>query len=176
MTPSEKRPAPACWTKIPWPGPRPAGPASAWRSGPLMVLSELAEAEYPDGDGVGPQWLISITAKGKRAKPKQIRRALRAFGMVGAEEDNHHPGNARSFWRPLDPSRRVDCECKTDETIVVEDDGYTWTNPVDGPCRGCELAKLIAGAVGHDLSPLPTLSRSCPIHGIDAAPSGSTQR
>jgi hypothetical protein len=93
---------------------------------------------------------VSISNHGKRAKQKQIRRALRAFGMVGAEQDNHHPGNVRSFWRPLDPERRVDCQCKVDEQIIVEPDGYTWTNPVDGDCRGCELEQL--------------MGRPCPLH------------
>ncbi len=63
--------------------------------------------------------------------------------MVGAEEDNHHPGNARHFWRPLDPSHRVDCECKEDEVLVTDADGYRWTNPQDGePCRGCDFESL----------------------------------
>jgi hypothetical protein len=140
----ELRPDPLLWTEIPWPGLRRSPTASAWTLGQIMVLSELVEAEYPDGSGNGPQWLVSVSASGKRAKPKQLRRALRAFGMVGAEQDNHHPGNVRNYWRPVDESKRVDCQCKIDEvTVVDETDGYTWTNPVDGPCRGCELEQLL---------------------------------
>jgi hypothetical protein len=147
----ELRPDPLTWTEIPWPGPIRTPTASAWTLGPIMVLSELVIAEYPDGSGNGPQWLVSVSASGKRAKPKQLRRALRAFGMVGAEQDNHHPGNVRSYWRPVEESKRVDCQCKVDETIVVDEaDGYTWTNPVDGPCRGCELEQL--------------MGMSCPLH------------
>lgn len=137
---SERRPE-GVWTETPWPfGPK--ANASAWRSGPIMVMSELVDAEYPDGSGHGPQWLVSISSKGKRPKPKQVRRALRAFGMVGAEEDQHHPGIARHFWRPLDPARRVDCQCKVDEETIEDGDGYRWTTPVDGPCRGCEYREL----------------------------------
>jgi hypothetical protein len=127
--------------------------AVAWTSGPITVLSSLAMAELPDGSGeLGPQWQISISHQGKRPKPHHVRRALRAFGMVGAEEDNHHPGNARHFWLPVDPKRRRDCECKETEETVVDADGYTWTNPRvgDGECRGCELERL--------------LRKPCPIH------------
>jgi hypothetical protein len=148
----ELRPDPLQWSEIPWPGPRNTASlgASAWILGPILVLSELVDVEYPDGSGNGPQWLVSISARGKRAKPKQLRRALRAFGMVGAEQDNHHPGNVRNYWRPVDKSKRVDCQCKTDETIVVDETGYSWTNPVDGGCRGCELELL--------------LGKPCPLH------------
>jgi len=117
---------------------------SAWTFGPLRVISTLTLAELPDGSKeIGPQWHISITDAGKRPKPKQVRRALRAFDMVGAEEDNHHPGNARHFWMPVDSARRVDCECKADEVTIVEPDGYRYTNPHDpAECRGCEFQRL----------------------------------
>lgn len=125
--------------------------SSAWRLGSIVVLSALANAEYPDGNGAGPQWHISIGAGGKRAKPKQLRRALRAFGMVGAEQDNHHPGVARHYWRPVDPAHRVECSCKTDETVITDAaDGYSWTTPVEGDCRGCEFEQLVG--------------KPCPLH------------
>ena len=126
---------------------------SCWRSGPIRVISALENAEYPDGAGFGPQWHISITNAGKRPKPHHVRRALRAFGMVGSEEDNHHPGNARHFWLPVDPAHRVDCQCKAEEQTLVEPDGYTWTNPRPGTgedCRGCEMGRI--------------LGKPCPVH------------
>lgn len=140
-TEREKRPN-ARWTEEPWSGVKPSAHASAWRCGPLMVLSTLVDAEYPDGQGTGQQWHISVSDNGKRPKPKQVRKALRAFNMVGTEEDQHHPGVARHFWLPLDPAHRVDCQCKVDEQVVVERDGYTWTTPFDGECRGCELEQI----------------------------------
>lgn len=136
----EKRPG-AGWDPQPWPG-KPRAIGSAWRCGPIYVLSELVEAEYPDGDGTGLQWIVSISDSGRRPKPKQIRKTLRAFGMVGSELDTHHPGVAVHYWRPVDPAHRVACQCKVDERTVVELDGYTWTTPVDGECRGCELEGL----------------------------------
>ena len=152
--PSEKRPG-VEWTRVPWPtSPAPAT-GSAWRCGTLLVLSELAVAEYPDGDGSGPQWLVSVSASGKRPKPKQVRKALRAFGMVGAEIDTHHPGVAKHYWIPVDPTHRVDCQCKVDEETVRESDGYTWTTSADGECRGCELESLTG-------APCPRHSGSTP--------------
>lgn len=124
---------------------------SAWVSGPLFAISSLVVADLPSGKGLGLQWHLSVSHKGKRPTDKELRRALRAFGMVGAEEDNHHPGVARHFWRPVDVEHRVDCECKATEAVVVEPDGYRWTNPTDSECRGCQWA----AAVG----------RVCPLHG-----------
>jgi hypothetical protein len=121
-----------------------------FQSGPIRVTSSVQIAEMPDGNGTGPQWLVSVSHHGKRPKPHHVSRALRAFGMTGAEEDNHHSGNARHFFLVCDPSRRVACECKSTETVIVERDGYRWSNPKDGPCRGCEGA--------------PLTGRPCPIH------------
>lgn len=130
--------------------------SAAWQSGPVRVISALEIADYPDGNGSGPQWHVSVSGPRRRPKPHEVRRALRAFGMADAEEDNHHAGNARHFWIPLDEAHRVDCECKTSERTIVEPDGYTFTTPVDGPCRGCELG--------------PITGRTCPIHGAGVSP------
>jgi hypothetical protein len=116
--------------------------SSAWQKGPICVLSALNIAELPDKSGLGPQWHISISRRGKRPRPTDIRSALRAFGMATAEEDNHHPGVARHFWLPIDPAHRVDCECKVDEEVITESDGYRWTNPRDEACRGCEYERM----------------------------------
>jgi hypothetical protein len=138
----ERRPGTG-WTQHTPPAPNTGALASScWTKGPILVISELVLAELPDGSGIGEQWLVSVSRRGKRPKPHDVRKALRAFGMVGAEQDNHHPGVAHHYWRPVDPERRVDCECKADERIVTDADGYQWTTPVDGPCRGCELEGL----------------------------------
>ncbi len=135
-------------------GPAPpqiAGRGRIWQRGDVRVISALEVAEYPDGSGRGPQWHVSISRGGQRPRPRDVKRALRAFGLVGAEEDNHHPGNARHFWRPLDATKRVDCECKATEDTIVEPDGYRWTNPQDpAECRGCEFRRMGGGP--------------CPIH------------
>jgi hypothetical protein len=132
--------------------------------GRAFVVSALELADYPDGSGVrGPQWHLSISGRGKhgrveRPDEKRVRQVLRDFGLEGAEEDNHHPGHARHFWLPVDLARRVTCECKETEETIVEPDGYRWTNPTDGGCRGCELEVLIA--------------KPCPIHKPASARAG----
>lgn len=113
----------------------------AWRLGPITAISTLDMAKLPQRDEVGPQWHISVTALGKRPKPFHVRKALRAFGMVGAELDNHHPGNAQHYFMPVDPAMRVTCECKDGEVLVVEQDGYQWSNDSE-ICRACEIARV----------------------------------
>lgn len=149
MPEQERRPGPG-WERIPIPPASPLaeiGTVSAWQRKRTCVISALENAELPDGSGTGPQWHISVSrvagAGNKRPSFVDVRRALHAFDMKGAEEDNHHPGNARHFWVPVDPSKRVGCECKVTETVVTEKDGYQWTNPTDGTCRGCELERLL---------------------------------
>lgn len=152
------------WTKVP------SHPAlrrqsehhSTWRSGPILVVSELALAQLPgrpQGE-TGPQWHISISASGKRAKPAHIRRALRAFGMTRALEDNHMPGISRAFWLPVDPSLTGVCECKETEVTIVDADGYAWQNPREGDpegCRGCDYEVRFG--------------KPCPLHhGVSAVP------
>lgn len=130
---------------------------SAWQRGPACAISALELAEYPDGNGFGPQWHVSVSRMGKRPKPHDVRGVLRAFGIVAiCEEDNHHPGSARHFWVPVDPVRRVTCQCKEDEDLIVEPDGYVWTNPKDGSCRGCEFARLIGKACPFHPEALPS--------------------
>lgn len=152
----EATPAGDGWERVEWRGPPPPPNArffSAWRRGRCFVISTLDFAELPTGKGIGLQWQISISHHRERPGPKEVRRALIAFNMVGAEEDNHHPGIARHFFMPVDPAHRVDCECKTTEEVRREPDGYTWTNPrpeSGEKCRGCEISAL-------------TL-KACPIH------------
>lgn len=118
--------------------------ASFWRTHDgIGVLSTLVDATAPDGSGdTIPQWHLSVSADGQRPTADHLRRVIDCFGIDEFELDNHHPGIAQHIWIPVDTRRRVDCECKSDETIIVEDDGYTWTNPTVGPCRGCEYKQL----------------------------------
>lgn len=70
-----------------------------------------------------------MSESGRRClNPDVLARVLRDFDMVGAEEDNHQPGIARNFWRLCDaaPDAPSQCECKSDETTIVETDGFTW--------------------------------------------------
>jgi hypothetical protein len=131
---------------------------SGWSLGPLRVFSELALAQSPkDGSVDVVQWHISITWKRKRPEAVHVRKVLRAFGMKGAEEDNHYPGIARYFWLAVDPAHRTDCECKETETTVVDADGFHWQNPKDeNECRGCEYQR--------------TFGKPCPLHAAGVQP------
>jgi hypothetical protein len=115
----------------------------------LRVISTRVLAVYPDSEGIGLQDHVSISCAQHRPSVRQVTIALAAFGMVGTEEDNHHPGIARHFWRAVDPAHRVECQCKSSELTVV-DRNYAWTNPVVGSCRGCEYVALSG--------------RPCPLH------------
>ena len=103
---------------------------SAWMRRGVFMISALELAEAPDGTGdVIPQWHVSMSKRNdahdvasKRPTDEECNQALACLGMTGAEEDNHHPGVARHFWMPLDPKRRVDCECKADESGIVDPD------------------------------------------------------
>jgi hypothetical protein len=131
--------------------------ALMFQRGPLCVISGLEVAELPDGTGTGPQWHVSVSRANGRPTDDDMRIVLRDFELVGAEEDNHHPGVARHFWMPVDPAHRVDCECKIEEETIVEPDGYRWTNPRagEGACRGCELELMVG--------------QRCPIHATASA-------
>lgn len=72
---------------------------------------------------------MSVSEGGGRCLDADVlARVLRDFDMVGAEEDNHQPGIARNFWRicDADPTKPSECECKSDETTIIETDGFTW--------------------------------------------------
>lgn len=158
----ERRPPGREWRELPVPSviwtTRPRC-ASRWQRGSVIVISTLVDAELPgDEGGIGPTWHVSISRLGKRPKPRDLEHALRAFDLALAEEDNHHPGGARHFFLPVDPARRGLCECKATEQVIVEPDGYAWTNPHDvaqGACRGCELERM--------------RGKPCPIHSTAAA-------
>lgn len=119
-----------------------------------MAISTLEEVELPGGEGLtGPTWHLSVSRLGKRPRERDVEHALRDFELVGAEEDNHHPGGARHFFLPVDPAYQGQCECKTTEDVIVEPDGYAWTNPKPAAieaCRGCEFERL--------------RGKPCPIH------------
>ena len=130
----------------------------------LFAMSTLDKAAAPDDTGdVIPQWHVSVSrrwdqrsnlvitsehSRDHRPTNAEVVATALAFGMDQWEEDNHQPGMARHLWLPVDPARRVDCECKVDELTMVEPDGYTWTTPrgsdIDPSiCRGCEFQRML---------------------------------
>lgn len=105
--------------------------AERWRRKSVLVLSSFFIA--PFRGRMRPQWHVSVSASGQRPNQEQLTMALRWFGMEFAEEDNHSSGVARHFFLIADlaPGEAPgECECKEDEEIVVEPDGYTWSRRV----------------------------------------------
>ncbi len=128
--------------------------ASAWVYGKIRVISSLNIMQMPDNPAeTGLQWHISVSRNGRRPSDVDVLKARRAFHMKAAEEDNHHPGGARHFMLVCDPARRIDCECKETEEVIVDKGGYKWTNPKDpAACRGCAYALMTDG------------KKPCPLH------------
>ncbi len=122
--------------------------ARVWMRSGLKVLSELADLVLPgrDDGAVGPTWLVSASYKGRRCTDAQVGVVRAAFGMQEAEEDNHEPGIARKLFLVVAVADRVACDCKEDEDVIEESDGYRWSNPKEGPCRGCELEQVTGQA------------------------------
>ncbi|WP_162941576.1 hypothetical protein [Desertimonas flava] len=130
----------------------------------LLVLSTCAVMELPgQPDGVnGLTWFLSVsrldgdTTEARRASDDEMARVVECFDLPAFDEDNHFPGVSRGLFCPIDPQYRAACDCKITETVVVEPDGFEWTNPTDGECRGCSYEH--AAARFGQTSP-------CPIHG-----------
>jgi hypothetical protein len=99
----------------------------------LGVMSAVEVASDKDGIDRGPEYHISIS-KHDRGQPRrctsdEARYVLKAFGLEGAEEDNHVPnGVVRNFWRTVaEPMIGLECACKADEPAMVEDKGdFVW--------------------------------------------------
>lgn len=75
------------------------------------------------------QHVVSVSFRGKRASDWQCQRAIRLAGHdpALAEEDNHFSGITRTFFIVEGLDEPGVCECKDDEVVVVEPDGYTYS-------------------------------------------------
>lgn len=110
----------------------------------LLVLSQWhPRISAPDDSGdYIPQWLVSVSARRTVAgvlvdeplvpTDAEMRRVRLDFGMTDAEEDNHADGVARKLFLCVDPRRRVDCECKATERVIVREDGYRYSVEIEG--------------------------------------------
>ena len=125
-----KTPNTSTWKRFPAPHALGDG-VLAFRRGGVVVFSELESMEAPDGSGdILPTWLVSVSQRGKSMPPDETMEIVRrTFDMRSALEDNHESGIARKLFLVVEPSRRVDCECKETEITIVREDGYTYTQP-----------------------------------------------
>lgn len=95
----------------------------------LIVISAVEVVSDPTEPDIGPEYHLSISRKGSRCSRNEARFVVKAFGMEGAEEDNHVPGGfVRNFWRPVaEHLIGRQCPCKKHEPAMVEDRGeFTW--------------------------------------------------
>jgi len=107
----------------------PTGRCEVYERCGLRVLSQLDRMEAPDSSGdVLPTWLVSVSRR-RASMPSDadMARVRSDFDMEEGDEDNHESGNARKLFLVVDPARRVECECKTDETVVTREDGYRYS-------------------------------------------------
>jgi hypothetical protein len=106
----------------------------SYGNGTLGVLSAYGDMEYRGL--VVPHFHVSVSAPGQDRRPTDDETELvrRDFDMEDAEEDNHHPGRIRNLFRPIHlPKGTVGiCDCKENEEIVTEADGFQWSRAVDG--------------------------------------------
>lgn len=129
-----------------------------YKLGQLRVLSQLAMVTAPDGSGEQLlTYIVSVSQTGRTCPtPKSMTKARKAFGMLEAEEDNHESGIARKLFMCVDPARRVDCECKSDETTIEREDGYKYQVEDGGvPCNAAahELLGYCAACVERATRP-----------------------
>lgn len=104
----------------------------AWSAGKLGVLSGFGDMEYRGV--VVPHFHISVSVPSEKRRPSddEMAQVRSDFDMEDAEEDNHSPGVARHLFRPVHlPKGTVGiCDCKENEEIVTESDGYQWSRKV----------------------------------------------
>lgn len=106
--------------------------AYAHRDG-FLVLSAVEVAADKDGIDRGPEYHLSFSKEVAgfkvRCDTNDTDWLLKAFGLEGAEEDNHVPhGFVRNFWRAVaEPLVGMECACKEDEPTIRENKGdFIW--------------------------------------------------
>ena len=110
------------------------GPSAVvWIGHGLQLIDTYIDAEYR-GEVVPHRHLsVAVAGHARRATDLEMARVRIDFGLEDAEEDNHQPGVARNLFRPLHlPGGTVGiCDCKSDETVVIEPDGFRWSRALE---------------------------------------------
>lgn len=105
--------------------------AVVWQVRGLSGLQVLSAVDVAEDTATGlalPQWHLSVVRREPPAfepgvaSDQHMEVVRAAFGMGGAEEDNHGPGVARHLWLVCGRTRQPDCACKADEERIVEGD------------------------------------------------------
>ena len=100
-----------------------------WVKDDLAVLSSAILARYRGKLCRQNHVSVAVRGHGRHPSDAEMASVRRDFDMEDAEEDNHSPGCARHLFLPLYLPRGTvgACDCKDDETQVVEADGYRWS-------------------------------------------------
>jgi len=108
-------------------------PTHHWEHGAVRVLSSAEQAEYRGIVVPHNHCSVSVYGEDRRPSDEEMAEVRHAFDMHDAEEDNHQPGRIRNLFLPLHLPRGTVgiCDCKTDETVVTEPDGFQWSRKVD---------------------------------------------
>jgi hypothetical protein len=96
----------------------------------LRCLSavEMVEQNPPGSGLVVPHFHVSVTFScaltgvRRAATDQEVELVRAAFGLAGAEEDNHGPGIARHLWIACGREKEPACPCKQDEQRIGEGD------------------------------------------------------
>ncbi len=102
--------------------------ADGWLNGDVgaacLSCVEIVEQNPPGSGIVAPHYHVSAThpfGPVRRAcTDEEMERVRAAFGLAGAEEDNHGDGIARHLWILCGREREPACPCKQDEQRTVE--------------------------------------------------------
>lgn len=89
----------------------------------IGVLSsvDVVDLEPPAAGIVAPHFHVSATFRDRgtghrrACTDQELEQVRAAFGMGGADEDNHGPGIARHLWMLCGRDREPACPCKADE-------------------------------------------------------------
>lgn len=97
-----------------------------------VVISAVEVAADDHRESLGPEYHISVSKNGQRLDADEIPIIFSLFDMQGSDEDNHVPGIARNFWKPVaDRFAGFVCPCKENEKAIIEGD-YVWRPAPDG--------------------------------------------
>lgn len=112
---------------------------------PRLNLNVISAVEAVEKD-IGPEYHLSISRCSgaglpRRCSAEEARMVLKQFDAEAATEDNHS-SIIRNYWLPVNQALvGMDCDCKTDETAIIEAD-FEW-RPLTK--QSVERAKALAG-------------------------------